>query len=315
MTKQTRPSFITTKGQRKTAGAINIEDIEMHYRDILRSMYIWTGMPEDMPIGFVDADALYFYEGFALKNVRGMGICGFPCHPTTLDIYGNPIEWIASPFGWTVDGREATNDGSEIFRSSDMPVLWNRIPIRNRILPFLQIMTRALQTLGTNISSLAHPVLMTGMASGNPGDNLGAILLKNEMEEGSTYIPVVRPDAMGLEALDLKTTDNTQNLASIVDWCDARILEIIGASSGVEKSSGISTLETKTGMGGLAMSTDAALMMRRDWADRANAALGTSIAVSRNNAIEQMIDSDEDERIERTSDDNQESDTIETGEP
>lgn len=287
----TKPDFLTTKGERNIkSNQINVNDIEMHYRDILRGLFRWNGLPDDMPIGFIDADALYVAKGFAIKNVKALGLCGFPCNPVTVDIYGQPRTWLAQPYGWASETNGATAKiDNDIFSESDTPVLWNRASIRDRILPYIQVMGRSLQTLGMNISALSHPVLISGMASGNAGDNIGSILLKNELEQGSTYIPVVSPSIVGLDVLDLHATDNTQNLLSVIDYCDSRILEIIGASTGVEKSSGITTAETNSGKGGMASLNDSALAIRKDWCDKVNAVLGTSITVERNENITDII--------------------------
>lgn len=291
----TKPDFITTKGDRNIkSNQINVDNIEMHYRDVLRGLFDWNGLPDDMPIGFIDADALYIARGFAIKDVKGLGLCGFPCNPVTVDIYGQPRTWLAEPYGWASETNGATAKiDNAIFTESDTPVLWNRASIRERVLPYIQIMARALQCLGTNISALSHPVLISGMASGSAGDNVGSILLKNEMEQGSTYIPVVSPSALGMEVLDLKATDNTQNMLSVIDYCDSRILEIIGASTGVEKASGITTAETNSGKGGLGAFSDSALAIRKDWCDKANAALGTTISVERNDIVDEIVNGSE----------------------
>lgn len=290
MSRPSRPSFLTTASERKKAPAINTDYLEWHYRDILRGLYKWEGLPDDMPEGFVDADILWFNEGFGLKKVKGMGVCGFAARPQTQDIYGRPVTWVAQPYGWAYDGKEAAPDGTDIFTISDVPVLWIQASIRDRCLPYLQVMARAISTLGTNITALSHPVLIAGRASGKAGDNVTAILLKNQMLEGETVIPMIDPDMVGMEALDLKAADNTQNLASIIDWCDARVLEIIGASTGVEKSSGINAQETASGAGGLALSTDAMLALRQNWCDEINKKLGTHVSVQKHEIIGRMID-------------------------
>lgn len=293
-----KPDFLTTKGERRIKSAvINVESLEWHYRDILRGAFAWTGLPGDMPNGFIDSDALWYNGGFAIKKVRSMGLCGFPCEPVMLDIYGRPVKWLARPYGWPADGTRMSGSAvidASIFSESDTPVLWLQASYRTRCLPYLQIMARALQALGNNITALNHPVLISGVASGQVGDNIASILLKTEIEEGSTFIPIVRPDLTGLEAIDLGVTDNTQNLASIIDWCDARILEILGVSTGVEKSSGITTMETASGMGGMGCLNDSALRIREMWADKANAVLGTDITVKRAQIIEDIVDGDED---------------------
>lgn len=273
--------------------SITTSDIEMHYRDILRGLYVWKGLPDDMPTGFIDADALYTARGFALKNVPGLGMCGFPCNPVLVNVYGDPVTWLAQPYGWAMDGREPTKFDSAVFKEADTPVLWIRSSIRDRILPFIQIMARALQSLGNNVSAMNHPILISGTASGNAGDNIGSILLKSEIEEGTTYLPVVMPGPLGLEAIDLHVADNTQNLTSVIDWCDSRILEIIGASTGVEKNSGIAAVETMSGKGGLGCMSDASLELRKRWCEKVNAVLGTDISVERCDSIDDIIDGDE----------------------
>lgn len=309
----TKPDFLNSKGARRIkSNSIAVDSIEWHYRDILRGLFKWHGLPDDMPTGFIDADALYVASGFAMKDVKGLGLCGFPCNPVLVDIYGNPTTWLAEPYGWATDKGVAGTIDNEIFTQSDTPVLWTRASMRDRILPYIQIMARALQATGNNVSALNHPVLIKGMASGSPGDNIGSILIKGDLEDGATYIPVVAPGAMGLDVLDLQVTDNTQNLCSVIDWCDARILEIIGASTGVEKSSGISTLETASGIGGLGTASDAALEIREAWVDKTNTVLGTSISVERANVMDMIIggvndgDMDDYKRMDKTDIDTEE---------
>ena len=50
----TRPSFRTTKGER--AGVVEVidtSDLEQIYRDVARGRFIWSGLPEDMPEGYI----------------------------------------------------------------------------------------------------------------------------------------------------------------------------------------------------------------------------------------------------------------------
>lgn len=289
-----KPSFLNSKSQRKEADKLNTDLIEAHYKDILRGLFKWDGLPADVPAGFIDADALYSASGVAVKDVKGMGLCVLPCNPVTLDVYGRPRSWLAQPYGWTADTSHP--DGTDLYTVSDEPVLYLQVSYRDRILPYLQIITRAMQTLHINLTSLAHPVLISGMASGNPGDNVGSIMLKSEMEQGASYIPVVRPDALGMDVLDLGVADNTQNMISVIDWADARILEILGVSTGNEKSSGITVEETVTGTGGMATQSDVALEMRQIWADKVNAVFGTTITVSRNETITDIIEGADNEK-------------------
>lgn len=287
---------MTTKGERNNlGGTYSLTDaIVMHYRDMARSMFVWEGLDsdglEDMPYGFIEGEALFFNRGFAIKKVKGMGLCGLGCEPSTYDIYGRPHSWLPSVYGWTLSGAH-TEKSSDVFKESDTPVLWNHQSMMNRISPYVQIMTRALNTLNVNLAALNHPILVSGVA-GNPGDNVGSILLKNALYDGDTMIPVVKPDAVGLNAIDLGVTDNSQNLISVVDWADSRIRAVMGIGTGVEKSSGIGAFDEK-GVTGMATQTDSALEIRTAWAEKVNEKFGLNITVSRNENIEKAIQDDD----------------------
>ncbi len=290
----TRPTFLTTKGERNKSGCFTSPGVVMHYRDMARSMYDWQGFEEagmaDMPYGFIEAEALFFYQGFAIKKVKGLGLCGLGVNASTLDIYGNPYKWLPEVYGQTISGNVSAGF-SDLFSESDAPVLWNQYSLYDRIDPYIQIMVRALNTLNVNLAALNHPVLVAGVA-GNSGDNVGAIMLKNAMDDGEAYIPVVKPDAVGLNAIDLGVTDNTQNMLSIVDWCDSRIKGIMGIGTGVEKASGIGAFDEK-GESAQAVATDTALKLRQDWCDRVNERFGLDITVRRNEHIEEVISNED----------------------
>ena len=282
---------MTTKGERNNLGGLYLKDaIEMHYRDMARSMFIWDGFDrdglEDMPYGFIEGEALFYNKGFAVKKVKGMGLCGLGCNASTYDIYGRPYQWLPQVYGWTLSGAN-TEKSSDVFKESDAPVLWNNASVEERIRPYVSIMTRSLNTLNVNLAALNHPILVSGVA-GNPGDNVGSILLKNALYDGDTMIPVVKPDAVGLNAIDLGVTDNTQNLISVIDWADSRIRAVMGIGTGVEKSSGIGEFDEK-GVTGMATLTDSALEIRKAWADKVNDKFGLSISVRRNESIDRAV--------------------------
>lgn len=286
-----KPTFLTTKGERSKLGPFMEPGIVMHYRDMARSMYDWKGFDrdglEDMPYGFIEGEALFFYPGFAVKRAKGMGLVGLGAQPSTLDVYGNPYRWTPQVYGWTLSGT-GTEQASDVFTDSDAPVLWNHQPVYDRIAPYIQIMVRALNVMHVNIGALNHPVVMAGVA-GNPGDNVASIILKNAWEDGESVIPVVKPDAVGLQAVDLGVTDNTQNMLSVVDWCDSRIKGIMGLGNGIEKASGIGVYD-EAGMGAMTTTTDTALELRRAWCDRVNDRFGLDISVEKNNGIKEMMD-------------------------
>ena len=271
----TKPSFILSKSQRNAqARSIDCSDIMRHYRNILRGSSTWEGMPEDMPVGFVESTALWYSGGFALKKIKGMGIGGFAANPVTVDIYGQPYTWLPSIINGVTAYKETD---PAIYKESDTPVLWIGTPLADQVKPYAQLMERCLKTLGQNLTALSHPVLISGQPSGQAGDNIGALLLKTDLEDGALYIPTVAGQGMPLEALDLHATDNTQNLISTLSACDAKILEILNTSNGIEKSSGITTEETETGSMPLQYAQGGYDELCDVWAEKVNDVLGLSI--------------------------------------
>ncbi len=245
-----------------------------HYRNILRGSSTWEGLPEDMPVGFIESTALWYSGGFAIKKVKGMGFGGFAANPVTVDIYGQPYTWLPD----IVNGVTAYNErDTSIYKESDTPVLWIGTPLKDQIRPYAQLMERTLKTLGQNLTALGHPVIISGNPSGQAGDNIGALLLKSDLDDGAMYIPTVQGLNGTLEALDLHATDNTQNLISTLSACDARILEILNTSNGIEKSSGITTAETETGSMPLEYAQGGYDELCDVWAEKVNAKLGLSI--------------------------------------
>ncbi len=271
----TRPSFILSKGQRANLeNSIDTRDIMRHYRNILRGSSTWEGLPEDMPVGFIESTALWYSGGFAIKKVKGMGFGGFAANPVTVDIYGQPYTWLPD----IVNGVTAYNErDTSIYKESDTPVLWIGTPLKDQIRPYAQLMERTLKTLGQNLTALGHPVIISGNPSGQAGDNIGALLLKSDLDDGAMYIPTVQGLNGTLEALDLHATDNTQNLISTLSACDARILEILNTSNGIEKSSGITTAETETGSMPLEYAQGGYDELCDVWAEKVNAKLGLNI--------------------------------------
>lgn len=269
----TRPSFIATKGQRRTS-RIDTTDIMRHYRNILRGSSRWEGLPDGIPPGFIEDTALWFSPGFALKKVRGWGIGGFPVNPVTLDIYGRPVSWLPS----IINGVTAYRESDDVYRESDTPVLWIGTSLEDQIKPYAQLMAQCLTTLGQNLTALSQPVLISGQPSGQAGDNIGALLLQSDLMDGSMYIPTVTGQGVPLEVLDLHAVDNTQNLVSTLNAMDARILEILRGSNGIEKSSGITTAETETGERGLEYNLSGYDALCDEWCDRVNDKLGLSIS-------------------------------------
>lgn len=135
--------------------------------------------------------------------------------------------------------------------------------------------------LNINIFALSQPIMITGVS----GASLGSMTMKSEIIEGNVYIPTTGAGAQPPEVLDLMAEDHTQNLISTIDWCDARILEIMASSNGVEKSSGISTMETVSGVQSIMQDFESGLELRREWADRVNDRLRLSLSVKAGSGI------------------------------
>lgn len=293
-----RPSFIASKAQRSRSTRIDTTDIMRHYRNVLRGSSDWEGLPEGMPPGYIEDTALWYASGFAIKRVRGWGLGGFPANPVTLDIYGRPVTWLPS----IISGVTAYRESDDIYRESDTPVLWIGTSLYDQIKPYAQLMAQCLTTLGQNLTALSQPVIISGQPSGQAGDNIGALLLKSDLMDGEMYIPTVTGQGVPLDVLDLHATDNTQNLISTLNAMDARILEILRGSNGIEKSSGITTAETETGERSLECNLSGYDALCDEWAERVNAKLGTEIVHKRREMPKAepapMLGGDEDEHAE-----------------
>lgn len=275
-----KPTFVQSKGEaNKTADAIDTTKIVEHYRNICRGLFEWEGLPEDMPRGYIEDTCLFYCSGVSMKEVTGIGLSVLPANPVTMTIYGTPYEWLPAYIQNITAYRNT--DYLDLFEKSNTPVLWMGNSRWELIKPYIELMSKAMKVLGVNITALSQPVLIAGRPSGNAGDNINAILLKNDISSGESYIPVVEPGAIKMEVLDLKAVDNTQNLLSTIKACDTVILELLCANTGVEKSSGIAPIETAVSMKSHEMDIDAQLKRRQDWCDKINAVLGTNVTVRR----------------------------------
>ena len=215
----TRPSFRTTKGERAGAAeVIDTSDLEQIYRDVARGRFIWSGLPEDMPEGYIEDTALFYNAGVGIKPTS-MGMVVLPAKPVSLTVYGTPYSWVPG----NVPGLTGLEMDPELFAESGTPVLWMSMSVMDRIRPYLQVMARCLKVLNTNVGALSTPILINGRPDAGDGGNLTGVLLKSDMLDGESFIPVVRGDGMPLDVLDLKVTDHTQNLISTMEAMHAKI--------------------------------------------------------------------------------------------
>lgn len=285
-----KPTFIQSKGEaNRTVDTVDTSHLVEHYRTVCRGLFDWQGLPEDMPRGYIEDTALFYSGGVSMKEVTGIGPCVLPCNPVTLTVYGTPYAWLPDK----IQGITAynTTDYLDLFEESTNPVLWMGCPRMTMIKPWLDIMSKAMKVLGVNITSLSQPVLIAGRPSGQGGDNIEGILLKSDISAGESFIPVVDKSAVGMEVLDLKATDNTQNLISTIQACDTMILDLLCANNGVEKSSGVSALETAVGVQSIEMDMQSSLERREEWCEKINAVMGTNVTVQRGKATQVMQES------------------------
>ena len=279
----TRPSFRTTKGERAgVAEVIDTSDLEQIYRDVARGRFVWSGLPEDMPEGYIEDTALFYNAGVGVKNTS-MGLVVLPAKPVSLTVYGTPYSWVPG----NVPGLTGLEMDPELFAESDTPVLWMSMSVMDRIRPYLQVMARCLKVLNTNVGALSTPILINGRPDAGDGGNLTGVLLKSDMLDGESFIPVIRGDGMPLDVLDLKVTDHTQNLISTMEAMHAKILEIMQSGDGVAKSSGITVEETVNGNQSVTQAADLELARRKAWADRIHAELGLNVTVERATVVMQ----------------------------
>ena len=279
----TRPSFRTTKGERAgVTEVIDTSDLEQIYRDVARGRFVWSGLPEDMPDGYIEDTALFYNAGVGIKPTS-MGMVVLPAKPVSLTVYGTPYSWVPG----NVPGLTGLEMDPELFAESDTPVLWMSMSVMDRIRPYLQVMARCLKVLNTNVGALSTPILINGRPDAGDGGNLTGVLLKSDMLDGESFIPVIRGDGMPLDVLDLKVTDHTQNLISTMEAMHAKILEIMQSGDGVAKSSGITVEETVNGNQSVTQAADLELARRKAWADRINAELGLNVSVERATVVMQ----------------------------
>lgn len=262
MSQRVKPLFMTTKGQRNDDGGIYTGHIIDHYRAIAGGRYVYEGTPDGMPEGFIEDTALFYAPAVGCKKVKALGIVITPCEPSTLDVYGRPYDWIATP----LNGMVPMSADADLFAASNDPCLWIGVSLADMIDPYIRIMSNAMMTLNSNIDGLQQPIIM----SGYPGTELGMAVVKDEILGKKRFIPTTGANGLNLEVLDLKAQDHTQNLISTIDWCDARILEIMASSNGVEKASGITTMETVSGVQSVMQQLQAGLDKRRAWCDAVN---------------------------------------------
>lgn len=276
-----KPTFLTTKGQRNAMdGELDTWHTDEHYRRIFAGLFKYGNLPEGCPAGFVEGQAIWWAGACGCTKAKGFGTMLTPAKPSTFTPYGLPYQWIPEP----VNGMHKV-PGSDYFRERKDPILYTGAPMRDLIEPYIQIMERTMRVLNTNIFALSQPVMIAGV----PGAELDGLLMKSTIMDGETYIPVTRAGAQAPVVLDLKANDNTQNLISTIDWCDSRILEVMLSSNGMEKSSGVTTMETVSGVQSIIQEAEVMLEQRKAWCDECNDKYRLDMTVSYGKGMESLM--------------------------
>lgn len=270
-----KPTFLVGKG----AGAqLEPKDrLVEHYRRIFRGFLSWNGLPEDCPAGFPQ-DALFFTGGVGCKRLKGFGPVLAGVSPSTLTVYETPYHWIPRPIGMAMDLN------AEFFQPSNDPCMYIGEPFAELIDPYIDIMSRAMKTLNQNLVAIQQPILVKGI----PGSPNGGKITMSELASGELMIPSTGA-GFNVEILDLKAQDHTQNLVSTIDWCDARILEALMSSNGVEKSSGITTMETVSGVQSIIQECEDLLSRARAFCDDVNDRFKLDMTVSEGRGMNALM--------------------------
>lgn len=280
MARAAKPLMLATKGQRNK-GKLDLTDLERHYRDVFAGLFIWDGLPEGCPKDYIEGFALWETPGAGCKKVKALGHVISGIHPANFTVYGRPYQWTPS----VMQGLMPNETLADFFTPSSEPCLYIGRSMRSQIEPYVEIMRRALAVLNQNIFALSQPVMINGL----PSANLKGLIMESEIMDGETFIQIAGREAVQPEVLDLKVTDHTQNLVSTVDWCDARILETMMSSNGVEKSSGITTMETVSGVQSIMQQFEMQHELRKAWADDVNDRFRLDLTVRPGKGIESLM--------------------------
>lgn len=267
-----KPSFIATKGERNRNTGAETDDLIERYVSAFTGRFVWEGLPEGCPADFIERQ-LFWYGGVSAKKVRGLGVVVMASAPTALSLYNTPLGWM--PNG--IFGSEGSDSVSiEIWKESKNPVLWDDIPMCDRISTYLEIQRKALNALNVNLIGLTNPVIIETV----PGAELKGKIIKNNLGAGDVYLPVIDKGTIGASVLDLKAQDHTANLLGVIHDADGEILDMMHIRSSLEKASGISVEEASASVQQVSQGLMADLRKREAWCENINRVLGTSFSVS-----------------------------------
>ena len=297
-----RPTFLNTKGMRNRDTGADADELIERYVTAWCGRFVWENLPEGCPADFLERQ-LFFYGGVSAKKVRGLGVCVMASSPTALSLYNTPLGWMPNGIYGSETGTSVSKD---IWTESRNPVLWDGVPMADRIAPYLEIQRKAMNALNVNLVGLTNPVVIETA----PGAELKGKIIKNNLGAGDVYLPVIDKASIGASVLDLKATDHTQNLTSVIHDTDNTMMDMMHIRASMEKTSGISTEEATASVQQISQGLLLELRKREEWADSINAILGTSFKVSLPEVAMDIIEVVDDAPVgQGQSDDSADSDT------
>ena len=266
-----RPLFLTTKGERNRDTGCEAEDIEGRYLDAFVSNFRYEGLPEGCPDTYIE-EMIFYHGGVSGKKVKGLGTLMMGAKGAAFNTYGVPVRWL--PAG--VTSQPASDSVSSSLNSeSDNPVLWFGQSMRDKIAPFLEIQRKAINALNVNMASLSMPIIVEAA----PGTELKAKLIKSNLGSGDVFIQAIDKGALGASILDMKATDHSVNLLGVIHDMDSEILDMMHINCALEKSSGISDVESSASHDQIMNGLETELRLREAWLEKLNPNLGTNIRV------------------------------------
>ena len=266
-----KPLFLNTKAERGRTSGFEIDDLESRYLTAFTGRFEYDGLPDGCPQDYIER-MMYMIGGCSGKKVRGLGPTLMGAAASAYSTYGYPVKWLPALL---MGSLTPSGVSDSLLEESDAPMLWDPVPMRARIEPYLEVMRKAMNALNMNLVGLSNPILVQAQ----PGLELKGRIIKNNLGSGDIYIPVIDMGTVPAQVLDMKAVDHTANLLGVIHDMDGEILDMMGIRSALEKASGISTAEASASEMQISQLMKLELRKREDWAERLNSVLGTEITV------------------------------------
>lgn len=266
----TRPSFILTAAERKMkeSGADTFDLIE-RYVDAFVARFRWKGLPDDCPDDFIER-TLFFVGGVGAKKVKGLGPVLMGASGETYTPYGTPVYWLPA----NVNTQQMPLS-ADYMKHSKSPVLWDRETMNDKIAPYLEILRKSINALNINMASLAMPIMIESAQ----GCDFQPKIIRQNLGSGDIFLQCISKGSVPIETIDLKVTDHSQNILSVIHDADSQICSIMAIDSALEKASGMTETEATAGQQQIRDTLRMEYEKRKRWADAVNIELGLQIGV------------------------------------